>query len=376
MNIGFDAKRAFKNFTGLGNYSRFIVKSLSDHYPQNEYFLYSPVRLLKKEEVAEACSNPNQKIISPEGVWALPLMSGLWRSVFSGQAHSPTNLDIFHGLSNEIPFKKNKPTRYLVTIHDLIYLRFPELYHPLDVRIYKYKAKFACDTADKVIAVSDQTAQDIMRFFDIPEKKIAVVHQGCHPNFKKEVAKEDFHRVAKKYNLPPSYMLTVGTIEKRKNVGLILEFLKNNPDCELPLVIVGKPSPYLKELKTYIEASDLEKRVMFLHQVTFEDLPAIYSGAYVFIYPSIFEGFGIPILEAQEAGVPVITSLGTCFEEVGGRSVLYTDPHDIDHLKSNLAALEYPDFRNNLIKKGKENAKRFHPEAIAKNLMDVYQNLV
>src|SRR5690606_11022200 len=107
------------------------------------------------KEVAEACTNPNQKIISPEGVWALPLMSGLWRSAFSGHAHSQNNLDIFHGLSNEIPFKKNKPTRYLVTIHDLIYLRFPELYHPLDVRIYKFKVKFACDSADKVIAVSD-----------------------------------------------------------------------------------------------------------------------------------------------------------------------------------------------------------------------------
>src|SRR5690606_34656206 len=120
MNIGFDAKRAFKNFTGLGNYSRFILKSLSDHYPQNEYFLYSPVRHLKKEEVAEACNNQNQKIISPEGVWALPFMSGLWRSVFSGEAHSHNSLDVFHGLSNEIPLKKNKPTRYLVTIHDLI----------------------------------------------------------------------------------------------------------------------------------------------------------------------------------------------------------------------------------------------------------------
>ena len=376
MNIGFDAKRAFKNFTGLGNYSRFIIKSLSDHHPKNNYVLYSPVTLLKNEEVAEACTNPTQKIISPEGVWALPLMSGLWRSAFSGHAHSHNNLDIFHGLSNEIPFKKNKPTRYLVTIHDLIYLRFPELYHPLDVRIYKFKAKFACDTADKVIAVSDQTAQDIMRFFNIPEKKIAVVHQGCHPNFKKEVAKEDFLRVAKRYCLPPTYMLTVGTIEKRKNVGLILEFLKNNPDCELPLVVVVKQIHYLKELKNYIEASDLENRVMFLHQVTFEDLPAIYSGAYVFIYPSIFEGFGIPILEAQEAGVPVITSLGTCFEEVGGRSVLYTNPHDIDHLKSNLTALEYPGFRSNLIKEGKENAKRFHPEVISKNLMSVYQDLV
>jgi glycosyltransferase involved in cell wall biosynthesis len=376
MNIGFDAKRAFKNFTGLGNYSRFVVKSLSDHYPKNEYFLYSPMGTIKNEEVTDSCTNNNQKIITPEGLWNFPIMSGLWRSVYSGKTHNNNKLDIYHGLSSEIPVQKDKKTRYVVTIHDLIYLRFPHLYHPLDVKIYKYKAKFACDKADKIIAVSNQTAKDIIRFLNIPEKKIEVIHQGCHQNFKEEIKKEDLARVSKKYNLPPNYMLTVGTIEKRKNVGLILDFLNNNPDYAYPLVVVGKPSPYLKELKSYIEASGLEDRVLFLHQVSFEDLPSIYAGAYVFIYPSMFEGFGIPIIEAQESGVPVITSMGTCFEEVGGRSVLYTDPNDIDHLKSNLAALKCNGFRNSLIKKGKENTQRFQPDAISKKLIDVYDNLV
>jgi len=376
MNIGFDAKRAFKNFTGLGNYSRFIVKSLSDHYPKNEYFLYSPMGVIKNAEVTQSCTNNNQRIITPEGVWNFPLMSGLWRSVFSGQTHINNKLDVFHGLSSEIPYQKDKKTRYVVTIHDLIYLRFPHLYHPLDVQIYKYKAKFACEKADKVIAVSHQTAMDITRFLGIPEKKIEVIYQGCHQNFKKEVKKEDLDKVAKKYNLPASYMLTVGTIEKRKNIGLILDFLKNNPDYELPLVVVGKPTPYLKELIAYTEASDLTDRVIFLHHVTFEDLPAIYAGAYVFIYPSIFEGFGIPIIEAQETGVPVITSMGTCFEEVGGRSVLYNDPNDIEHLKSNLDALQCRDFRDNLIRVGKDNTKRFQPEAISEKLIDVYTELV
>src|SRR5690606_30711671 len=146
------------NFTGLGNYSRFILKALSDHYPQHNYLLYSPEKSFKNQEVTEACDNSNQQTISPEGVWKLPFMSGLWRSVYSGQTHSKKNLDIFHGLSNEIPLKKDNRTRYVVTIHDLIYLRFPELYHPIDVRIYKFKAKFSCEAADKVIAVSNQTA--------------------------------------------------------------------------------------------------------------------------------------------------------------------------------------------------------------------------
>src|SRR5690554_3294295 len=104
-------------------------------------------------------------------------MSGLWRSVYSIQTHTNNKLDVFHGLSSEIPYKKDKNTRYVVTIHELIYLRFPNLYNPLDVQIYKYKAKFACEKADKVIAVSQQTASDITRFLGIPEKKIEVIYQ-------------------------------------------------------------------------------------------------------------------------------------------------------------------------------------------------------
>jgi glycosyltransferase involved in cell wall biosynthesis len=140
--------------------------------------------------------------------------------------------------------------------------------------------------------------------------------------------------------------------------------------------VVGKPTPYLKELLAYTVASGLEDRVIFLHQVSFGDLPAVYAGAYVFIYPSMFEGFGIPIIEAQEIGVPVVTSMGTCFEEVGGRSVLYNDPNDIDHLKSNLRALECKDFRDNLIRLGKENIQRFQPQTISEKLIGVYTQLV
>lgn len=376
MKIGFDAKRAFKNFTGLGNYSRFVVKSLSEYYPQNDYFLYSPDGEINNEEVTESCANDNQKIITPAGVWNYPVMSGLWRSVFSGKHHTQSKLDIFHGLSSEIPMRKDKNTRYVVTIHDLIFLRFPHLYHPVDVKIYHCKAKFACEKADKIIAVSSQTAEDIMRFLKVPERKIEIVHQGCHQGFRDKVSSVDLERVRTHYNLPSTYMLTVGTIEKRKNIGLILEFLKNNPDSEHPLVVVGRATAYIKELKTFIAASGLEDRVIFLHDVSFQDLPAIYAGAYVFIYPSLFEGFGIPIIEAQESQVPVITSMGHCFEEVGDRSVLYTDPNDIDHLKSNLAALSCRGVRENLIKKGKENIKRFQPDTISKRLIDVYADLV
>src|SRR5690606_19451178 len=160
--------------------------------------------------------------------------------------------------------------------------------------------KFACEKADKVIVVSKQTADDIVRFLRIPERKIEVVYQGCHQNFKKAIKQEEIEKVTKKYQLPPSYMLTVGTIEKRKNIGLILEFLNNHPDYLLPLVVVGRPTHYLEELVAYTEDSGLEDRVMFLHQVSCEYRPVVYAGAYVFSYPPIFGRFGIPIIEAQE----------------------------------------------------------------------------
>ncbi|WP_215224149.1 glycosyltransferase family 4 protein [Echinicola shivajiensis] len=376
MRIGFDAKRAFKNFTGLGNYSRFILKSLSDNFPSNKYFLFTPNYGRKSEEIAIACKNPNQRIVLPSDMWKLPVLSGAWRSVFQGIKHLDNQLEIFHGLSNEIPFIKNKSTKYVVTVHDLLFCRYPELFNPIDVQIYKLKMERSCREADQVIAISQQTKEDLVNFLGIDVHKIKVVYQGYHENYNREVTEEQLHLVKSKYSLPDQYLLFVSTIEKRKNVQLILKAMKEKHDWNLPLVVVGRATSYVNTLRTMVEEYGLQEKVIFLHNVSFEDLPAMYKLAHVFIYPSYFEGFGIPIIEAQRMGTPVITSTGSCFHEAGGEGALYGDPDDPSALIQHLETLSREDNRADFIDKGYKNIARFDQSIISRDIMNVYQEVL
>ncbi|GAB3651369.1 glycosyltransferase family 1 protein [Echinicola sediminis] len=376
MRIGFDAKRAFKNFTGLGNYSRFILKSLSDNFPGHHYYLFTPEHGKKSEEIAIACQNFNQKIVMPSDVWKLPVLSSAWRSVYQGVKHLDNQLEIFHGLSNEIPFIKNKSTKYVVTVHDLLFCRYPELFNPIDVQIYKLKMERSCREADQVVAVSEQTKKDLVNFLGIDEAKIKVVYQGFHENYKKEVSWEQMLEVKQKYQLPERFLFFVSTIEKRKNVQLILKAMKSRPDWELPLVVVGRATAYLNNLKAMVQEFGLQGKVYFLHQVAFDDLPAMYKMAQVFIYPSYFEGFGIPIIEAQSMGTPVITSTGSCFHEAGGEAALYGDPDDPDTLVKHIDFLSDEVNRAELVQKGYANIRRFDQRVISEELMGIYREVL
>src|SRR5690606_1049646 len=164
MIIGFDTKRAFKNYTELGNYSRIILKSWNQNFPTNDYHLFTPQVSKDYSEVTFACNNANQQTVTPKDLWKLPGISGIWRSIFQGMKHCESQLDIFHGLSNEIPLFKNKSTKYVVTVHDLLFCRYPELFNPIDVQIYKMKMGRSCRAADQVIAVSEQTKDDLISY--------------------------------------------------------------------------------------------------------------------------------------------------------------------------------------------------------------------
>lgn len=376
MRIGFDAKRAFKNFTGLGNYSRFILKSLSHNYPANDYLLFTPEIRRESTEISHACNNANQKTVTPNDLWKLPGISSAWRSVFQGSKHLENHLDIFHGLSNEIPLFRNKSTKYVVTVHDLLFCRYPEQFNPLDVQIYKLKMLNSCRAADQIIAVSEQTKNDLITFLDIQPSKIQVVYQGVHDIFNQDISLDNRIQVKQKYSIPDRYLLFVSTIDQRKNVQLILEAMKERRDWDFPLVVIGRATPYLPKLKAYIQQNGLEEKVIFLHNVSFEDLPALYKMAHVFIYPSYFEGFGIPIIEAQRMEVPVITSTGSCFREAGGNGALYGPPDDTSSLIANIDALSDYGKRESLIEKGKMNVRRFDQKIISQQMMEIYEEVM
>ncbi len=378
MKIGFDAKRAFLNYTGLGNYSRFIIRTLTEFFPDNDYLLYTPQQERVHPELQPILEQQSVAVKKPAGAMAMPGLSAVWRSYGLTKTAARDGVQLLHGLSNELPLSNDRSVRQVVTIHDVLFLRYPHLYNLIDLAIYKQKTKSACKTADKVIAISEQTAQDLIEFYHVPTHKIEVVYQGCHPSFREEYDSYVLDRVASKYGLPQDFILNVGTLEPRKNVMLILQAmaqLKNK--LQLPLVLVGKATPYKEQLVAYARKENLLDQVHFLHNVPFEDLPKIYQLSQMFVYPSVFEGFGIPILEALCSRVPVITSKGSCFAEAGGPHSIYINPNDPEELADAiLRIINNATMATKMIIDGVAHSLLFEDQHVAHNLMEVYKNVV
>jgi glycosyltransferase involved in cell wall biosynthesis len=373
MEIGFDAKRAVQNNTGLGNYSRYIIEILSEYYPENKYLLFAP-KQKENSRLHTIHSRNNTSFVFPSGV--SKSFTSLWRTYWIKKDIRKQEITVFHGLSNELPTGiENLGIKTLVTVHDLIFLRYPEYYKPVDRIIYRKKFERACKKADRIIAVSECTKRDIVSFFGIPEKKIEVVYQGCHSDFRKKVSAETKMAITHKYNIPSHFILYVGSIETRKNLLLIVKALKNLPE-NIHLFAVGKSTPYQLQTEKYADKSGVQSRLHILNNVPFEDLPAIYQSANLFVYPSVFEGFGIPIIEALSSEIPVIAATGSCLEEAGGADSVYVSPdNDIELAEKIMEILNDESLRNKMIDAGKIYIKRFEEKRIAEQLMHVYQSI-
>ncbi len=373
MKIGFDAKRAVQNNTGLGNYSRYLIEILSEYYPDNQYLLFAPKRKENPRlQVLE--SRENVSFIYPTGISGL--FPSFWRTSGIKSDLKRQSPDIFHGLSGELPVRIAKTgIKSIVTVHDLIFLRYPQYYKSIDRFIYKRKFLYACKNADHVIAVSEATKRDIVNYLNIPAEKITVIYQGCHHGFKEAVSLVKKEAVMKKYHLPQNFILYVGSIESRKNLLLIvnsLQFIDN----QIGLVAIGKRTPYQDEVERVIKEKGLSDRVYIFNQVPFDDLPTFYQLARIFVYPSYFEGFGIPVLEALSSGVPVIAAKGSCLEEAGGPDSFYVDPDNESELAEKIKTiLDDNELMNSMSINGRKYAENFSDKRIADQIFKLYQTL-
>lgn len=375
MKIGFDAKRAFFNHTGLGNYSRTLIQSLLTYFPENDYHFYTPKKPPVQNFLNPYIFNENVKIHQPEG-FINQNIPALWRSLRLGEDLKRDEIDVYHGLSHELPndIKKSK-AKSIVTIHDLIFERYPEYYGVIDQYIYRNKIKSACQNADTIIAISEQTKRDLIDFYKINPSKIKVIYQSCDPIFYKKSDLKTKRKLQQKYNLPKDFLLYVGSIIPRKNLLGLVKAIANLPKTlELPLVIVGQGKAYKKEVLAYIEKHNLGNRIFFLKDISFEDLPTLYQLAKIMIYPSHFEGFGIPIIEALHSETPVITSQGSCFKEAGGAGALYVNSESIESIKSTIIQLlESENLQKELIQAGQKQVQQFMPKLIAEKVYRVYE---
>jgi glycosyltransferase involved in cell wall biosynthesis len=376
MKIGFDAKRAFHNFTGLGNYSRTLIETLATYYPTDELHLFSP-KPNDSPRIKSLLEDPSVFCHFPTGFWRK--IHPIWRSYGIQNDIKAEKIDVFHGLSNELPIKLPPKVASVVTIHDLIFERYPAFYPRFDRFVYRQKFRRACQQADVVVAISEQTKRDIVDFYKIKESKIQVIYQSCHRQFylNPKPSIEAQKAVLKSYGLPDNFILYVGTINERKN---LLGLMKGLYSLEAPinLVVVGDGGAYFNTVKDYVAKHHrLGNQLFWLPKVNFADLPAIYAASTALVLPSFFEGFGIPIIEALWSGTPVITSVDSCFAEAGGDGALYINPSNPEEIGAAIYRI-YADetLRNTLILRGGNFVKKFHEQQIGEQWHTLYNQLV
>lgn len=376
MRIGFDGKRAVNNMTGLGNYSRLVLEALANAGDgEHQLLIYAP-EIRENPRLAPLLNRDNVEFRFPGNVG---FHGSMWRTFGIPNHLSADGVEIYHGLSNELPLNiKSGGVKSVVTIHDVIYRRLPSCNNFIDREIYDFKYGRSCRNADRIIAISECTKRDVMEFYGIGEDRIDVVYQGCDDIFRSEPSQERMDEIRRRYSLPERYIIQVGTVEWRKNLALTASSLAGLP-ADVKLVAVGRDRKnYRREVMEAVRKAGVrEDRVLWTEGVPFADLPALYRGATASVLPSRYEGFGIPVIEAIECGTPFVGATGSCLEEAGGPSCRYVDPDSVDQLIDELRIiLEGGDEIEKRISSAKEYVKKFDNSKMASSLMDVYHRAI
>ncbi len=382
MNIGLDAKMAYHNGTGLGHFSRTLINSLAEYHTEYDYYLFNPkpssVFDLKAKNIFEVLPT----------TFFDRTFSSKWRNKGMIKDLEKHKIDLYHGLDHEFPEGIDAlAMKKVVTIHDLIYERFPEHYTRDQIKNFSKRYRLACVQADRVIAISKQTREDILEFYKIPADKIVTCYQSCSPAFLKTSTEQEKDRVKKIYNLPDKFLLYVGSVIERKNLLNICKaiFLMRN-EISVPLIVIGDGKKYKQKVKDYIRQNGLEKKIIFLSEhapgvpatafQTAVDFPQIYQSALALVYPSFFEGFGIPVLEALWSRLPVITSDVSCLPETGGDAAYYVNPNSAEEIAEGIKKISADEaLRESMKEKGWVHAQKFTPQRAASSLATVYREL-
>ena len=366
MIIGIDAKRIVRNGTGLGSYGRTLVNDLIRLGNNDlQLRLYAPDegRDDLRGQIIEGAefSYPKGHPSSLRKAW--------WRSWGIVADLLRDGVQVYHGLSGELPVGLRRAgIRAVVTIPDLIFLRHPEYYHWVDARIYEWKFRQALREADHIIAISERTRQDILELGGAQyADRISVIYQSFAPRFSTVVTADRRAEVRERYKLPHRFVLNVGTIERRKNLAVAVEAVDLLPH-DIHLVAVGRQTSYVRELPH----SD---RLHLLSGVPDADLAVIYALAEAFVYPSRYEGFGIPIIEAIAAGLPVVACTGSCLEEAGGPYSRYVSPDDPIGMSEALKmSLRGSRGRQERIDLSRDYIRRFQGTDVAAQVAALYEN--
>lgn len=371
LKIAFDAKRLFNNNTGLGNYSRTLVRNLQKYFPQHEYHLFTP-KISENDETAYFLDPKKFIIHTPKR------SKFLYRTRLMSYTINRLQPDIFHGLSHELPFGLDRKIKTLVTFHDLIYEKYPYQFGFWDRYAYKIKYKSSAFRAQNILAISQSTQQDLARIYGIENSKIHVVYQSCHEDFQLSDTKQLL--LPEKIQNLTGYFLYVGSIIERKGLLDCVTAYNQLPlPLRRPFVIVGSSrGEYAKSVRELIKKLQLENNFIFLNNISNCELVKIYDACSIFLYPSIYEGFGIPVIESLFRKKPVITTSLSSLPEAAGDGGILVSAHDPRAIaEAVITYLTNQQVYDEKAQKGFDYVNdKFSAKSTAENLMRLYHGLV
>lgn len=364
LKIGIDAKRIFHNDTGLGNYSRTLVRNLAAQYPIHTYYLFTPT-ISDHGYASEFLQSDKYEVIT-SSAWP----NSIWRTFRIPRIVDRLGLDIYHGLSHELPLTAlPKRTKSIVTFHDLIYEVYPDLFKRVDQKTYSTKYRKSAKLADHIIAISQSTSKDLQRLYGISANAISVCYQSCN----------EAYLLDDRPHYQGDYLLYVGSIIRRKGLLQIAQALELlQPSERMMIKVVGSGGEYLGRVKDFIRVSGLEDWFDFVGHVDNADLIDIYYHARALLLPSIYEGFGIPIIEALAVATPVITSETSSLPEAAGPGGLLVDPKNPQLISQAIRIMiKETATVERLAQAGRQYVQeRFTARGTTNRLMEVYKSVL
>jgi glycosyltransferase involved in cell wall biosynthesis len=385
VRIGIDYTSAVQQGAGIGRLTRNVVQALAQIDQKNEYVLLVQGRDLPHPmHVSPAIGltrNRASGIPNPNFSEVRTRLSQRWWTRIWHRLRLPIAVEwvtgplrVFHSPDFALPPLRGD-TRAIVTVHDLSFMRLPHCFEPSLLQYLRGSVPRAVRRADWVLADSESTCRDLVELLDVPQERISVLYPGVEPRFCPLADPEELARVRHKYGLPARFILSVGTLQPRKNYATLIEAFSQLADPDLSLVVVGQRGWLYDDLFALVRKKGME-RVHFPGFVEDSDLPAIYNLAEVFALPSLYEGFGIPPLEAMACGVPVITADNSSFPEVVGDAGLLVDASDVQALVSGLGSLlNDATLRQTMTARGLRQAMRFTWQDAAEALLSTYMRV-
>lgn len=370
LKIAIDCRAIGKKRTGDEVYVKHLVFQLAKNDHRNNYFLLFDRKNVSEKDIGFSLP-PHFKIVT-----ILPAHKLLWTMYSVPRWLRKHHVDVLH-VQYITPFWLPRNIKVITTIHDVSWKFYPEYIKKSDLFFLNTLIPLSLARASRIITVSETSRRDIIKIYNIAERKVVSIYNGVGEEFVKP-SQEKKEAVMKKYNLPEKFILYVGTLQPRKNVPALLEaFQCLVSKWEIPglkLVIVGgKGHNYDSRIDGVVKRYHLTDKVLFPGYIDSQDLPSVYASARLFVFPSLYEGFGIPLIEAMGVGTPVVASNQSCLPEVVGEGGMVVDPHNTEMLAQAMRMLLTDELkRKEFIEKGYKRAAEFTWEKTAKKTLELY----